>query len=42
MKKVGAHECDAAFALTFFPTGLVNIYLPVLLYFLHHFLVKLC
>jgi len=34
MKKVGAHEGDAAFALTFFLATLVDISLPVAFHFL--------
>jgi len=28
-KKIGTDECDAAFALTFFVTTVVNVSLPV-------------
>jgi len=40
--KIGADECDAAFALTFFLTIPVDISLPVLLHFLQFFAIKLC
>jgi len=40
-KKIGAGECDAAFALTFFLTTLVNISLPVVFHFLKFFVIKL-
>jgi len=33
-KNTGADECDAAFSLTIFLTGLVNISLPVLVCFI--------
>jgi len=44
MKKIGADECDAAFALTYFLTTPVpvNISWPVLLYLLQFFVIKLC
>jgi len=37
MKKISADKCDAAFALTFFPTTPVNISLPILFHFLQLF-----
>jgi len=37
MKKIGADECDAAFASNFFLTTLVNITLPVLFHVLQVF-----
>ena len=40
-EKIIADECDVALELTFFLTSLVNIYLPVLFYFLHFFVIKL-
>jgi len=42
MKKVGAKECDATFALTFILTAPVTISLPLLFYFLQIFFIKLC
>jgi len=40
-QRIDADECDAAFALTFFLTTLVNIYIPILLYFLRFVVTKL-
>jgi len=40
-KKIDADECDAAFALAFFHTALVNISLPVLFYVSQFFVIKL-
>jgi len=37
MKKIDADECDAAFALTFFLTILMNMSLPALFHFLQFF-----
>jgi len=37
MAKIGTDECDAAFALAFLLTTLVNISSPVLFYFLECF-----
>jgi len=42
MKEIGADKRDAAFALTCFVTAIVNIYLPVLFYFLQFFLLLNC
>jgi len=39
---IGADECDAAFTLIFFLSTLMNISVPVLFYFLHFFVTKLC
>jgi len=36
--KIGADECGETSALAFFLTSLVNIYLPVMFYFLQVFL----
>jgi len=40
MKKIGADESDAAFALTFFLISPVNISLPILFHFLHFLLLN--
>jgi len=37
IKKIRADKCNTVFALTFFLTALVNIYLAVLLHFLQYF-----